>query len=418
MPPVPPSRNNYQVIPAFTGKDGAGGGVYLLPPNYTFGGDTVLTILLLYNSTNPPPASYRNSDFQIACTLIQPGTQWGQGTASVVITLIGSGNMWKAAPSARTALMASFVDFLQNVETTFELPGFLIPGATFRIGQQIADNLPAPLLDTLFYRYSFATGLAGAQLSAPPGSAAYVDVRPGMQLRVETQSSQFVTPGSALNGYISSGLFPLIVGSTPAPPPATGRLVTFDPFLGSIKTPAINAATGTPLVAGGVIDLEPSGGARTYCRLFYPPALSAPFQPGQLDTATNVTLVGAQTLAQLNAATTAYPAQNTGGTPPNVYTIFLGRAIAVPEIPVWITVRSITTMEYVPIGTTLANIIERFVPLPLSVSTALTLLRTTSASAQGPSLTVVLNTNQLQAIPSSMLDLPLIAGDSITLNNV
>ena len=48
------------------------------------------------------------------------------------------------------------------------------------------------------------------------GTVPYVDIRPGMRLRIETQTSQFLTPSSPLNGYVSSGRFEFFINSVPA----------------------------------------------------------------------------------------------------------------------------------------------------------------------------------------------------------
>jgi hypothetical protein len=423
-----PSDGNYQIFPFFPGTAGqCKNDIYLLPPTFAYGAKTSISIPLLYaskfNDQPPPP---RNHDFQFSLSQDGSGPPT-QANVNVNITLTGK-NMWACSKSARTALMAHFVDFLEYIETHFESEGVLIAGATFRIGQIIADYLPAPLQETLFYRYSFSPGFAA-------NTAPYVDVRPGMRLRVETQSSQFLTPGSALNGYVNGGSSVFFVNSVPAANGTNGaRAVTFDPFLGTIRTPTITDASTSPVVAGGLIDLAPTGGARTYWRLFYPQSMPAPSQPGDLTTAHNMMLIGAQTLKQLNAATKSYSQcgdPGAPGDPPNVTVIFLGRAIAVPEIPVWMTVRGQTILQYVPLGTTIANLVERYTRLPLSPSQSvirsisrtaanLTSDGTTSfpASDGTTSFPVSLtdNISSLTAIPVGFFDLPLIGGDNITLN--
>lgn len=132
-----------------------------------------------------------------------------------------------------------------------------------------------------------------------------------------------------------------------------------------------------------------------------------------------MTLIGAQTLEYLNAATNAYPHCNAEDAPPNICAIFLGRTIVVPEIPVWVNLNTLTTLEYVPVGTTFANIIERFTMPPLSSAT-------TSFSVQRPMTTgnplnITLYNgltpagNPMVAYPSTMFDVPLIAGDRVNI---
>lgn len=405
---IPISNTNYQVYPFFEGTDKAcTNAVYFLPPTFTYGASISFNIPLLYNAADlPPNTAYGNADFDF--TVQKQGGGPPQQSIVVIITITGL-NMWKCAAQARANLMTNFVDFLQGVETQYELPGYLIPGATYRIGQWIADRIVAPLAETMFYRYSLSSGFQS-------GTTCYVNVQPGMQLRLETEASQYLTPSGTMNGYISSGRFPYGVSSIPA---ASGqRTVALDAFLGTINAPTITGATTLPVVAGGVIDTAPVGSARPYCRLFYPATMAAPSQPGSTSSMTNVMLVSAQTLAQMNAATDAYPNCAAEGSPPNVCTVFLGRAIAVPEIPVWISARGQTQLQYVPVGTTIANIIERFTMLPLNtgrLQMAMVRLYTNPADGSTAQTNVTLYTQGLVAVPSSMLDLPLIAADSITL---
>ncbi len=301
--------------------------------------------------------------------------------------------------------MANFTDFLQNIETNFELQDILVPGATYLIGQRIADRMPSPPIESLFYRYGFSPGLSA-------GTIPYVDIRAGMRLLLETQVSQFLSPTSQMNGYIGDGRFPLTIDSVDT---ENGRVVAFDAFLGNIKSPTINNASTDPIVAAGVVDLQPISGQRKYWRLIYPQSIGSPSQPGDQTTTNNVTLIGAQTLALLNTATKAYPSCDASGNPPNLCSIFLGRSIAVPEIPVWITVRGQTALEYVTIGTTITNIIQRFTTIPLSPQqNTVTVLRTSTASTSGLTSTINPFTQGLAALSPSMFDIPLIAGDGIT----
>lgn len=405
---TPIANNNYQIYPFFVGTDKAcDDATYLLPPSFTYGAPIPFTIPLLYIATEfPTDTSYSNTDFIFQLTKPGSGTPT-QANVTVNVTITGT-NAWACADSARAALMANYVDFLQNVEAKFELTGILIPGATMRISQWLSDRIPAPPIETLFFRYSFSSGYT-------PGTKPYVDVRPGMVLRVDSEASQFITPGSTMNGYITTGASPYMVNS--APMPNGGTVVTFDAFLASINAPTITGGTTSPVVAGGVIDLSPPGSLRSYCRLFYPSSIAAPSSPGSTSTASNVTLISAQTLAQMNAATSAYPTCSADGTPANVCTVFLGRAVAVPEVPVWITARGQTQLQYVPLGTTITNIIERFTMVPLNTSQqVVTMVRTTTGGASGSTALVTLFTQGLPAIPSSMFNLPLIAGDGLTFN--
>jgi hypothetical protein len=431
---------NYQV------NSSAQTGTVLLPQatGITSGQPITFAIPLLYTGGNNYQSyQYSNASFQFQ---LSQGNYGPTGTPLIFANITIGGNAWG---TNRTALMADFTDFLQNIETQFELTGILAAGATFRIGQQIADCIPAPLAETLFYRYSLSAGFA-------PGTLPYIDIRPGMRLRVETQASQYLTPTSPLNGYVGSGHFSYLIGSAPA---GNGtRVVTFDPFLSTIKSPMVNPPPSPPSVAGGVIDLQGNYAAQKYWRLFYPQQVTTASQAGNLYLSGNVALVGAQSLAQLNTATKSFPQQPSPQTnPPSVYTIFLGRAVAVPEIPIWLNIQTIqntngtpsnplsgtpvqTVLQYVPVGTTLANLIERFTALPLDLrllpasasSTpalpVLSVARVLNAPfipppAQGAnsaySAPVIGNiywqTQGLPSVPTVMFDVPLIAGDIVTI---
>lgn len=391
--------------------------LFLLPPSY--GNVFQLQIPLLWtgagditNSSN----QYANANFSFS--LVQQ-PQTGAPTPANVYASIGlalGSSPFIADTAGRLALMASFVDFLQNLETQFEIESklnptpILVPGATFRIGQQIADNLPVPLVDSLFYRYSLSSGLP------PLNGNAYVDLRPGMRMRVETEMKQFTPTSTAANFYVGSGRFEYYLSSIPNP--AGPRQIVFDPFLGAIRTPQIKPASGTPLVAGGLFDLQPVSGLQTYWRMFYPQSVPPPSANGDTQIGDNVALIGAPTLAALNQATSAYPNASTQ----SLAAVFLGRAVIVPEIPIWLTLNGQSALEYVSLGSTLTQIIERFTPVPLDTSQQLVTLqrpmavndlanwRTTMVSQP------VIPAPGALALSAALFDVPLIAGDSVALS--
>lgn len=409
-------NNGYQVFPSFIDKNLTTSPTpFLMPPtfsvpqgqNVAVGSSIVVSISnLLPGTATPPP--YTNNDFQFSVM-----------NGAVQIIIVGTGNVWCADSTARTALMGNFTDLLQNLETTYELAGQLVPGATYIIGQALADTIPAPLMETLFYRYSLSTGFAPQVNKAYPARA-FVDVRPGMRLRVENSSSEYVSPGSPLNGYVGNGRCEYLVGAT-----ATGgaaRVVTFDAFLGTVKAPAVNGGTTTPAAtSGGLLDLQAAGSGRTYMRLFYPSSVNAPGLPGSLSNTGNPALVGAQTLSMMNQATQNYPTWNQtppSGTSPNNCIIFLGRAAVVPEIQVFVTIRNMTSAMWVPVGTTLSNIAQRFTALTPTNGWAVLPVQIQRLNSLFPGTPVGVDTRNNQpttgAVPANMFDVPLIAGDLLT----
>lgn len=413
----PGQNNQFQIYPFFTGTDNAcSNAIYLLPPTFKYGSRfTAFSVPLLYiGSSNALPApAAGNADFSMswACPGKAPYTQ---ANVSVQVSITGT-NAWSCAPATRQTLMANFTAFLLAIES-LETAGSLLPGSARRIGSMIADQLPAPLVETLFWRYALSPGTY-------PKTLPYVDIRPGMRLRVDAAASQFVNPGAPQNGYVAGSRLYYPIGSTGPAGGSGARLVSFDALLATIKAPTVQpgpsaqSATSALGAAGGY-DLAPSGGARPYWRLIYPASVPSPFSAGDLAITDNAVLLGATSLAALEAATTSYP--NLSG---NVSVAFLGRSLVVPEIPVFLTVRNNTTVQWVSVGTTLANLIEQYSPLPLSTTQTVLagLHRPTAFSPTGqPTAPLFLTITDpggvsLPALSPGMFDLPLIAGDDITL---
>jgi hypothetical protein len=298
--------------------------------------------------------AYGNGDFSISFSKQPPSS-----IVDAHIKISGkdpqNSKVWKATATARQALMSQFTDFLTQIETRLELAAkpVVFPGATAVIGHQIAEVIPAPLAETLFYHFGMKAGL-------DPGTSPYIDIRPGMRLRIEPEASQFISPGSLLNGYVGNGQCYYQVSSVPDPANRLAHKLTFDPFLGAISSPQIAPTTGTNInVISGAIDLQRAGYCRRHWRLFYPQSLPAGDTAGDVGPAKNVTLIGADTLADLGAATAAYTTTGTqvGGTA--VYAIFRGRTIVVPEIPILVDSGSGAVKEFVPVGTSLMNILQQ-----------------------------------------------------------
>ncbi|HET6209040.1 MAG TPA: hypothetical protein VFD94_01580 [Jatrophihabitans sp.] len=419
----PGQNGQFQIFPFFTGTDNAcTNAIYLLPPSFKYGsGFQPFTVPLLYTGPSgalPAPAG-GNADFSMSWSGASKAP-YTQANVSVQITITGV-NAWSCAAVTRQTLMANFTAFLLAIET-LETAGALLPGSARRIGSMIADQMPAPLVESLFWRYSLSPGTY-------PKTLPYIDIRPGMRLRVDSSVSQFVNPGAQQNSYVAGSRLYYPVGSTGPASGSGARPLSFNGLLATIKSPTVQpgpqAGSGSTAVgAAGAFDLEPSGGARPYWRLIYPASVPSPFSAGDQAITDNVVLLGAASLAALEAATAAYP-NLAGNTPPNVSVAFLGRSLVVPEIPVFLTVRNSTSVQWVAVGSTLANLIEQFAQLPLSTSQSVlglnAFLRPTAFSpTQQP--TAPLNITytdpsgvSLAALSPAMFDLPLIAGDGITL---
>lgn len=427
MAKSPPIANGkYQVFPTFTGTDAAcTGAAFLLPPDFTYGQalPPVALRFVYAGGADWQSPQYRVSNADFAFAFIPdpplnraPQPPW-QSSVAAQVTVLGN-NAWKCAPAARRALMASWTAFWQQVETTLEVAGLLTPGATRLLAWQVAEVVPAPLEETLFYHFGLQPGFADATFP-------YVDVQPGMQLRVEFEASQFLSPGGPTNGYVGAAQFRWAVQSAPAP--GGGRMTTFDAFLSSISAASV-AFPAAPVIAGGLPDLHAAGMARRYVRLCHPQSLPAGTDPGDLGLAGNVALLGADTLADLEAATAAYADGTCApGTSPRgvTCTVFRGRAVVVPEIAVWLQMGSRDTlqMEYVPLGTTVGQVLERVSTWrPLghepSLGTPVRLSRLVSSSATGQQfLDVYLwpSSTPGTVLDPRGLDLPLVKGDRVVI---
>src|SRR5947209_9185374 len=233
---TPVSNNNYQVFPLFTGNDnGCINATYLLPPSFEYG--QAINLIINYLYTGPASYtnySYKNDDFQFSLVPVQSGSTPQppyQQSVAVSVTLTAN-NIWKCASAARQTLMTNFNDFCAQLETQFEIntTPVLAPGATSIIAGQIAEVIPAPLMETLFYYYGLNQGYANA-------SAPSINLLPGMRLRVEFESYQMISPGSQFNAYLGNGQCYYYMSSVALP--NNQRVLAFDAFLGNIAAPKI-----------------------------------------------------------------------------------------------------------------------------------------------------------------------------------
>jgi hypothetical protein len=362
-PASPPSdvktRSRYQVYASFKGSDQVAADTpYLIAPKAQFNAPIAVVVQNLYQippAGAPPAPAIENDDFKFAWSAadlskVTPDTA-DNVTAQITIK---NNNIWKAAGGARQALRASFGDFCARIEALELSAQALVDGGAAVIAQRVAEALPAPIDESLF----FSAGLnAGFGLNSSP----FVDLLPGMRLRVDFAANQFVGPGSPLNGLVGSGQFYYYIGRD------GDQRVVFDTFLGAIAAPETTAPLGQS-TASGLSDLQAAGAPRRHYRLFYPTQLPPATAPGDSRLTRNVTLLGADTLADLQAATSAYTADGTvaaasSGNLPIIAASFRGRAVAVPEIGVYVNRRvgdyRQSTLTYVPLGTTLRQLLDQ-----------------------------------------------------------
>lgn len=285
--------------------------------------------------TNPPTQSISVPPFTISPSKGSPMAY------TLTIDNSKSSIAWSFdSSSIRQPLSEAFLNFMLQLEQQG-----LLPGRAAMVQQLLAQNMPLTFAETLYYRLGFN-----------PASG-YIDLQPGMRLRVDFQEYQAPDPGSQalLNGFVGNGTSYIEVSSYMN---ASGTLLSgFNPFLSALQSTTVAANTGG---AGGAIDLLGTPYAYQYFRLFYPKSITSADSTGYVGTQENVSLVGASTLSNLNTATQAYLTSGTCAGCSAVQTFFRGRVTVTPEIPVFVY----GVARYVPVGTTIRNLMQGFTNMP------------------------------------------------------
>lgn len=417
MANVPVQQSGYQTYPGFTGTDnGCQDAVYLLPPSFTYDAENQVTVPNVYLPPVVPPAGPSNDDFNLVWNTPNPPAT---STATLTVTITNV-NQWKCDPGSRSDLRANFAALAAALDA-LEFPdppsgACLVPGATALILRKVAEIMPAPLAESLFYFYGLSTGT-----TAGP-ACPYVDLVPGMRLAIQPETYQFIGVPGQTNGYVPSGQQYVPVGGVLG---ADGfRRVGFEPFLGFIAAPKIaNQPVGqaSPQVPiGGALDLAAAAAARRWYRLLYPAELPTSGQPGDFQLGDSITLVGAETRADLEAATTSFQSglPATGTRAPLVYSVLRGRGSIVPQIAIQVS----GSMEWVSLGTTVREVVEeRFFSNPrawdhnTSTGQQFTLGRYQSA-APPAKVAMIFNPSHAPLADPRVYELPVIQGDTIAIS--
>ena len=318
-------------------------GPYLIPPSFLPTPTSNTPLLISVPGVNGKDASgntgcaistdTNNVDFSLS---------WSKADESVFAQVsVSAQHIWSDAPADRQILRQSFAAFcaaLQKLELTKQ-PQCLAPGGAAFIAQQVAAALPLRIDEVLFYYYGFT-----------PASG-YIDLQPGMRLRIETGSYQFISSDSTLNAFTAQGQCFYYLGRN------SQQQLCFDPFLNGLNV-AIQP-TSPPRV-GNLLDLTALG-ARRFLRLLYPGQMYNPTEVKKVPgLGQNAVLLGADTPDDLANATQNYLAKGTclgsgEGTRPPTCAYFTGRNAVIPEVA--INVQGATI--YVPIGTTVQHMLDR-----------------------------------------------------------
>jgi hypothetical protein len=336
--------SNYQLRNYIVTPGASPLGPYIVPPSFTPQQPLqplLINIFSVGNTAVPKTCAIdtgqQNVDFSM---------QWQIGNNQTVFAqvTVSTAHVYSDAPADRQILLASFRAFCSALQVMEQTTQCLIPGGAAIIANQVAGALPLRVDEILAYYYGFTP------------SFNYVDLQPGMRLRIETGSFQFVTASSALNAFTMQGQAYCAVTRN------SNQQLYFNPFMNGLT---VSVAPTSPPQIGNVLDLAALG-SRRYFRLIYPSPMNNPTiiytQPGL---GQNVTLLGADTPADLANATSTYLSTKTctaatPGNQPIICAYFTGRASVVPEIPVTF----MGQLTYVPLGTTVQHMIDLYNVLP------------------------------------------------------
>jgi hypothetical protein len=288
----------------------------------------------------------------------------------------------------RGSLRSDYLAFMTWMEPS------LRPGAAPLVQRALALAMPLTFAETLLYRYGFSP------------DDGYCDLAPGMRLRLDAESYQAI-PGASpadLDGFVgaSSAEYDLMAA------PVGGNVINlaFDSFLALLGSTTVDAGQGG---MGGVIDLYGTGGNKPYYRLFYPSSFPPASGQGYSDPSRNVALVGASSIAALEAATATYLAQgNFNGIASSSVSIFYfrGRLVALPRVVVFVDGEP----TEVSIGTSLRQLLGPVYSLPFQEP-----LPVTSIFVERPMGGVIDQTAQLAASLDVALSNPInFAGQPLT----
>ena len=245
----------------------------------------------------------------------------------------------------RGTIRTAYDSFILQLEAQGKVP----PPWIRQIQEMIASYLPSSFQETLYFKYRY------------DAAQGYLDLVPGMRLRVDNGAYQFVYPAGQpggnplLAGFVGNGTSYLNIRA--ALTPGGDEAIVFDPFFGSLAHSAVAPNKGG---AAGLLDFAGGAYLKPYYRLFYPKTPASSDGPGVSDTTGNITIVGANTLANLKLATDAYLQSQTVPVGETICaTFFRGRATVTPEIGIFLQTRAI----YVSLGTTIRQVYAAHAPI-------------------------------------------------------
>ena len=312
-----------------------------------------------------------------------------------------------SADPVRADLQTAYLAFLAELETLTATPLGL---AT--VQQAIGRAMPQTFAETLYYNYG---------LKADQG---YVDLRPGMLLRAEYESYQYLGQGvpdqNYLNGYVASGSTEYQVGSYVD---RGAWLTGFDRFLATIAAGG-GVVVPTPTVSqrkmqggGGLIDTVYQQFRRPFVRLIYPPEFLAQNTTGQPYPDYNALLIAGTNLAAIETATGNIRRANAPGADVALL-YFRGRTTLSAGIQVWLDGQA----KSVPLGTSVGNLLDMraarppVMPMPM---TGVMLERAAGTAVTAASASYAIGGGSMVRLDwapealASWLELPMLHGDRL-----
>lgn len=265
------------------------------------------------------------------------------------------------ALSHREDIHAAFKAFKEAV-SHLEANDHVCPNATRIACSYLAQQLPLPLDETALYALNLYTPKS---LSFLTGSHSFIDLQPGMRLKVVYGNLYSETIGDdVVTSYAGTGTDYMNISSV-----QDSNLLSFNAALNT-EGISVPLATGkNNRVAATAMDLMSN---LPYQRLVYP---NQPFTAVNVpndDPGVNATIVRAQTYQDLENQMQYYPSVAPAQ---DEYAIFFGRTIVIPEISIHVN----GTKTFVPVGTTLRHLVERHYVAP-TLPTSLKYLRFASGT--------------------------------------
>jgi hypothetical protein len=262
---------------------------------------------------------------------------------SYTLTLPSNSAVWNFnADSIRGDILAAYQTLLTRL---VQLK--VTPQGWRTVQDAISRAMPQTFAETLFYAYAFV-----------PGDG-YIDLKPGMLLRADFESYQYLGPDQTLskfvNGFVSTSSAVYDIGSYVT---ANNQWLTgFDAFLSMVtqsgsSVPPPQTQGSTASGGGGIVDLYYAQFRKPYLRLVYPPQI-----PGDATADArppfNVAVLAANDYPTL--ATATQNLRNALPLPNDVAATYLrGRTMMSACIRIWLDGQPLV----VPVGTSVGNVLE------------------------------------------------------------